>query len=126
MTYAEEIDAALDEEIASMTKRLRGLYAGGNSLRNVAVVPQLIMEEDEGQENTPAPIMTKDLVKLVKECRNRKALAQKAGLHINTINNWIYYDIQPTLDNAERVLNAMGYELKIEKIKEEEDERETV
>lgn len=62
--------------------------------------------------------MTKDLVKLIKECGNRKALAQKAGLHINTINNWIYEDIQPTLDNAERVLNAMGYELKIEKIKE--------
>ena len=62
--------------------------------------------------------MTKDLVKLIKGCRNRKALAQKAGLHINTINNWIFCDIQPTLDNAERVLNAMGYELKIEKIKE--------
>lgn len=66
--------------------------------------------------------MTKDLVKLIKGCRNRKAIAQKAGLHINTINHWIYEDIQPTLDNAERVLNAMGYELKIENIKEEEEQ----
>ena len=50
MTYAEEIDPALDEDIASLTKRLRGLYAGGNSLRNVAVVPQLIMEEEDERE----------------------------------------------------------------------------
>lgn len=56
MTYAEEIDAALDEDIASLTKRLRGLYAGGERLKPVTFVPRVIMEEDEGKENTPAPV----------------------------------------------------------------------
>lgn len=49
MTYAEEIDAALDEDIASLTKRLRGLYAGGEMLKHVTFVPRVIMEEDEEQ-----------------------------------------------------------------------------
>lgn len=49
MTYAEEIDAALDEDIESLTKRLRGLYAGGERLKPVTSVPRVIMEEDEEQ-----------------------------------------------------------------------------
>ncbi len=51
MTYAEEIDAALDEDIASLTKRLRGLYAGGDRLKPVAFVPRLIMEEENEDES---------------------------------------------------------------------------
>ena len=50
MTYAEEIDAALDEDIASLTKRLRSLYAGGERLKPVTSVPRVIMEEDEDDE----------------------------------------------------------------------------
>lgn len=52
MTYAEEIDAALDEDIASLTKRLRGLYAGGEMLKPVTFVPRVIMEEDEDADKT--------------------------------------------------------------------------
>ncbi len=52
MTYAEEIDAALDEDIASLTKRLRGLYAGGERLKPVTSVPRVIMEEDEDADKS--------------------------------------------------------------------------
>lgn len=52
MTYAEEIDAALDEDIESLTKRLRGLYAGGERLKPVTFVPRVIMEEDEDADKS--------------------------------------------------------------------------
>ena len=52
MTYEEECDAALDEDIASMTKRLRGLYAGGERLKLVTFVPRLVMEEDEDADKS--------------------------------------------------------------------------
>lgn len=52
MTYAEEIDAALDEDIASLTKRLRGLYAGGEMLKHVTFVPRVVMEEDEDADKS--------------------------------------------------------------------------
>lgn len=49
MTYEEEIDAALDEDIASLTKRLRGLYAGGERLKPVTFVPRVRMEDEDDE-----------------------------------------------------------------------------
>lgn len=58
----------------------------------------------------------KEFTRLLKDCPNRSALARKADVYINTINGWVYGNVQPTLENAERVLNALGYRLTIEKI----------
>ena len=60
----------------------------------------------------------KEFTRLLKACPNKSALARKADVHINTINGWVYGNVQPTLENAERVLNALGYRLTIEKLKE--------
>ena len=60
----------------------------------------------------------KEFTRLLKDCPNRSALARKADIHLNTINGWVYGNVQPTLENAERVLNALGYRLTIEKIEE--------
>lgn len=57
----------------------------------------------------------KEFTRLLKDCPNKSALARKADIHLNTINGWVYGNVQPTLDNAERVLNALGYRLTIEK-----------
>lgn len=48
----------------------------------------------------------KEFTRLLKDCPNKSALARKADIHINTINNWVYGNVQPSLENAERVLNA--------------------
>lgn len=58
----------------------------------------------------------KEFTRLLKDCPNRSALARKADIRLNTINGWVYGNVQPTLENAERVLNALGYRLTIEKI----------
>lgn len=42
-------------------------------------------------------------------------LAAKAGLSSNSLWKWEQKRVTPTLENFQRVLDVMGYELKIEK-----------
>lgn len=48
-------------------------------------------------------------------------LARCSGVPLRTIQNWIYNGVDPTVGNLEKVLNALGYEIKIEKIVEEKE-----
>lgn len=40
-------------------------------------------------------------------------LSKRSGVHLRTIQNWIYCGVEPSLPNAEKVLNALGYQIKI-------------
>lgn len=40
-----------------------------------------------------------------------RQLAERSGVSYNTIRNWLYGDIEPTMCNLERVLDALNYEL---------------
>ena len=39
--------------------------------------------------------------------------AELSGIPLATIGNWVYAGNVPSIVNAEKVLNALGYELKI-------------
>ena len=53
------------------------------------------------------------LDKLKSEKGNIPAIAKKSGVANTTIHSWITYGVMPPIDKAEKVLNAMGYEIKI-------------
>lgn len=61
---------------------------------------------------------------IIERIRNAKMthvkLSKASGIKVRTIENWLYYGHMPTVDKAERVLNALGYEFKICKIVDEE------
>lgn len=57
--------------------------------------------------------MKTELLRLIRECKNRSELSRKSGVRLNTINNWLYEGIEPTISNAEKVLDALGYEIVI-------------
>lgn len=61
--------------------------------------------------------MKTELLRLIRECKNRSELSRKSGVHMNTINNWLYEGIEPTISNAEKVLDALGYEIVIKEKK---------
>lgn len=42
-------------------------------------------------------------------------LSKQSGVYPTTIQKWLYKGVEPSLTNAEKVLNALGYRLKIEK-----------
>lgn len=54
---------------------------------------------------------------LLKELKQRKgqvpSVGKKAGVGNTTIQNWITGGHMPPIDKAEKVLNALGYEIKI-------------
>lgn len=52
--------------------------------------------------------MKTELLRLIRECKNRSELSRKSGVRLNTINNWLYEGIEPTISNAEKVLDALG------------------
>lgn len=45
------------------------------------------------------------------------SIAKLSGVKIRTIENWLYTECKPTLDNAEKVFNALGYTITIEEQK---------
>ena len=49
-------------------------------------------------------------------------LSQKSGVSARTIQEWYYHDREPSMFAVEKVLTTLGYELKIEKIEEEEEQ----
>ncbi len=57
--------------------------------------------------------MKTELLRLIRKCKNRSELSRKSGVRLNTINNWLYEGIEPTISNAEKVLDALGYEIVI-------------
>ena len=42
-------------------------------------------------------------------------IAKKSGVKERTIMNWVYANSIPSIENAEKIFNALGYEIKIEK-----------
>ncbi len=44
-----------------------------------------------------------------------KEIARKSGIHANTISIWLNNKGQPTLANAQYVLQALGYDIQIVK-----------
>lgn len=40
-------------------------------------------------------------------------IAQMSGVSKGMIENWLYGGFMPTLENAERIYEALGYEIKI-------------
>ena len=59
-----------------------------------------------------------DLIKTFKDLRRENQLTQKqvsenTGVSVITVYTWEAGQRQPTLDNFEKVLNNMGYELSI-------------
>jgi len=59
-----------------------------------------------------------DLIKTFKNLRKENDLTQKqvsenTGVSVITVYTWEAGQRQPTLDNFEKVLNKMGYELSI-------------
>lgn len=62
---------------------------------------------------------------LIKELKQRKgqipAIGRKAGIRNTTIQNWITGGHIPPVDKAEKVLNAMGYEIQIVPSQKEEN-----
>ncbi|MCI8459417.1 MAG: helix-turn-helix transcriptional regulator [Clostridia bacterium] len=60
------------------------------------------------------------MVEFLQEERKRqhvsiKTLSKLSGVGEGTIGNWIYCGFTPTLDNFQKVLNALGYDLSIVK-----------
>lgn len=49
------------------------------------------------------------------------AIGRKAGIAPTTIHSWVTYGKIPTIDKAEKVLNAMGYEIQIVPLPKEQD-----
>ena len=47
------------------------------------------------------------------------SLASKSGVKNTTIHSWITYGVIPPIDKAEKVLNAMGYEIEIKEQKKD-------
>lgn len=47
-------------------------------------------------------------------------ISNKSGVKERTIMGWIYNGYIPSIENAEKVFNALGYEIAITKIAEEE------
>ena len=59
-----------------------------------------------------------DIIKIFKDLRRENQLTQKqvsenTGVSVITVYTWEAGQRQPTLDNFEKVLNNMGYELSI-------------
>jgi transcriptional regulator with XRE-family HTH domain len=59
-----------------------------------------------------------DIIKTFKDLRRENELTQKqvsenTGVSVITVYTWEAGQRQPTLDNFEKVLNNMGYELSI-------------
>lgn len=44
-----------------------------------------------------------------------RELAELSGVNQRTISNWEYSGIMPTIENFQKVLNALGYDLRIVK-----------
>ena len=42
-------------------------------------------------------------------------IGREARVPYRTIENWLYAGVKPPMDKAEKVLNALGYELVIKK-----------
>lgn len=42
-----------------------------------------------------------------------KKLSEMSGVHKHTINDWEYQGAKPTIENFNKVLNSLGYELQI-------------
>jgi transcriptional regulator with XRE-family HTH domain len=60
------------------------------------------------------------MVNFFKEERKRqrksiKEISDISGVSISTINKWEYCGVMPTVDNFQKVLNALGYDLRIVK-----------
>ena len=56
------------------------------------------------------------MINFIREERKRqhislKELSNKSGVSWRTISNWEYNGIMPTIDNFQKVLNALGYDL---------------
>lgn len=63
---------------------------------------------------------------LIKELKQKKgqipSLGRKVGIKSTTIQGWITGGHIPPIDKAEKVLNAMGYEIQIVPLEKEQDE----
>ena len=59
-----------------------------------------------------------DLVEMVKT-ENRDRLAKQSKVPYSTIGNWVQGKAIPNLINAEVIINAMGYDLKLVKRSEQ-------
>jgi DNA-binding phage protein len=58
--------------------------------------------------------LLEQLLELVRKNGIRKT-ARDTGICLRTIEDWLYKSQSPSLVNAERVLNALGYEIAIVK-----------
>lgn len=47
-------------------------------------------------------------------------IAEMSGINKGTIENWLYGNVMPSIENVEKIFNALGYEIVIRKISEEE------
>ena len=52
-------------------------------------------------------------IKQLLKGHNLQQLADKSGVSLNTIQNWCYGKVQPTVTNLSLVLEAAGYSLLI-------------
>ena len=59
---------------------------------------------------------------LINELKAQKGhlptICRKAGVKSTTAQNWVTAGVEPTITNAEKVLNALGYTIAIESISE--------
>lgn len=59
---------------------------------------------------------------LIQKLKDRKghvpAIGHKVGISSTTIQSWITGGHMPPIDKAEKVLNALGYEIEIKQTKE--------
>ena len=60
------------------------------------------------------------MVNFLREERKRqhisiKTLSALSGINSRTINNWEYCNVMPPIDKLQKVLNALGYDLRIVK-----------
>lgn len=60
--------------------------------------------------------MKEQLLKLLRERKQSiRQISELSGVSTTTINHWIFDGIEPTLGNAEKVLNALGYKFEIKR-----------
>lgn len=43
-------------------------------------------------------------------------IAKLSGVNKGTIENWLYGNVMPSIDKAEKIFTALGYEIKIQKL----------
>ena len=56
-----------------------------------------------------------DFITALKQNKNHTKIAEKSGINLRTIENWIYKNTNPSLFAASMVAKAIGYDFKLEK-----------